>query len=139
MTAPLRTPAPNRRSSLQALVIDDDKLMLTVLSDQLHDLGITSVVTAADGVMGKAAFDRMVSPPGLVVCDLNMPGSDGFQFMEHLAAKRYTGGVLLVSGMNSRVKNSASLMAQFHRLNILATLDKPVDAAALGNAVAKLA
>ncbi len=113
--------------------------MLTVLTDHLHDLGIGQVVTAADGAAGKKAFDGMVSPPGLIVCDLSMPNSDGFQFMEHLASKHYSGGVLLVSGTNSRVKNSAALMGRFHRLHLLGVLDKPIDTAALGAAVAKLA
>jgi len=138
MTAPLRSHPP-ARTLLQALVVDDDKFMLTVLTDHLRDLGIGRVATATDGSTARKAFDAMVSPPGLIVCDLNMPGSDGFQFMEHLAAKQYAGGVVLVSGMDSRVKHSASLMGRFHRLNILGVLDKPVDATALGAAIAKLA
>lgn len=123
----------------RALLIDDDKFMLVVLRDMLRELGVVGITTAADGASGIAAFDRLLPPPELVVCDLNMPGSDGFQFMEHLGARGYRGGVILVSGMDARTMGSASLMAKFHRLNILATLNKPVDEATLGMALAKLA
>jgi len=123
----------------RALLIDDDKFMLTVVSDLLHELGVAEVTTAANGAAGIEAYNRLPSKPELVVCDLNMPVNDGFQFMEQLGAKGYTGGVVLCSGMNDRTLNSAQLMARFHRLQFLGTIKKPVDRAELGAALAKLA
>ena len=122
----------------RALVIDDDKFMLAVLGDMLRDLGVTHVSTAANGAAGMAALEHATLPPDVVLCDLNMPGTDGFEVMEQLAARNFGGGVVLVSGMDDRIRNSAMLMARFHGLNILATLDKPVNEAALGAALAKL-
>jgi CheY-like chemotaxis protein len=122
----------------RALLIDDDKFMLVVLSDMLRDLGTTQITTAANGISGIEAIDRAPQAPDVVVCDLSMPGGDGFEFMERLSVRGFSGGIVLVSGMDSRTLNSASLMAKFHRLNILATLSKPVDEAALGAALAKL-
>jgi CheY-like chemotaxis protein len=124
--------------SYRALLVDDDKFMLTVVGDMLRGLGASSVTTAENGTAALAAYERLSPPPDIVVCDLNMPDSDGFQFMEALAAKGYKGGIVLVSGMDARTMNSASLMARFHRLNILAALAKPVDEAALGRALAAL-
>ncbi len=123
----------------QALLIDDDKFMLTVVGDLLRDLGVVGVTTAANGAAGIEAFDRLTSKPELILCDLNMPVSDGFQFMEMLGERDYGGGIVLISGMDARTLNSASLMARFHRLQFLATLNKPVDKAALGAALATLA
>ena len=123
----------------RALLVDDDKFMLTVLTDMLQDLGVHSVTTAASGAEAANAFDRMLPPPDVILCDLKMPGGDGFQFMEMLASRKFAGGVVLVSGMEARVMNSAALMARFHRLQVLATLTKPVSAPALGAALAKLA
>jgi len=122
-----------------ALLVDDDKFMRVVMGDLLREHGIRQLTEAAGGLAAVEMLQRLQPAPDLVVCDLNMPGGDGFEFMHQLAAAGFDGGVLLVSGMDARTLNSASLMARFHRLNILATLPKPVDSAALGAALAKLA
>jgi CheY-like chemotaxis protein len=128
----------NRRPA-RALLVDDDPMMLAVLGDMLKSLGVGAVTTADSGQRGIEALDRCNPPPELIVCDLNMPGTDGFQFMEQLAARGFSGGVILVSGMDARTLKSASLMARFHRLQMLGSLDKPVDEIALAQALEKLA
>lgn len=124
------------RGARSALVVDDDKFMQLVLGDMLRGHGITQITVAVNGVTALEAMRHMGAAPDVVVCDLNMPGADGFQLMEQLGAAGFGGGVILVSGMDARTMNSAALMARFHRLNILATLTKPVDAVALGTALA---
>jgi CheY-like chemotaxis protein len=121
-----------------ALLVDDDKFMLAVVGDMLQDLGISSVSTAANGGVALEVFERSDRKPDVVVCDLNMPVNDGFQFMEHLGAKGFSGGVILLSGMDDRTLKSAQLMAQFHRLQFLGTLKKPVGRSDLQTALAKL-
>jgi len=135
-TSVLSTP---RNQARRALLVDDDKFMLEVLGDMLLERGVGSVITALNGVAGFEAYERMNPSPDLVVCDLNMPENDGFQFMEKLGACGFAGGVLLVSGMDDRVRKSAALMGKFYRLKLLGTLSKPVDEAALSAALAKLA
>jgi CheY-like chemotaxis protein len=133
------TRPPATRTAHRALLVDDDKFMLSVLSDLLQEVGISSVVTAFNGTAAIDVFERESLKPDLVVCDLNMPVADGFQLMEQLSVKGFKGGVILCSGMDDRVLKSASLMAQFHRLQFLDTLKKPVTKAALQVALAKLA
>jgi CheY-like chemotaxis protein len=123
---------------LRVLLVDDDKMMLTVIGDMLEDLGATQVVKAENGTTGIQAFDRLHTAPELIMCDLSMPGSDGFQFMEQLGARKYGGAVVLMSGMSSRYLNSASLMGRFHQLNIAAVLNKPIDETALRQVMSKL-
>ena len=123
-------------SDLNVLLVDDDSFMLEFVTSLLRDLGICTITTANDGVKGMAAFDRARAKPNLVLCDLQMPGQDGFQLMAELAARHYAGGVILISGQEDRTLRSASLMAQFHQLNILGALPKPVTGEALTRALA---
>jgi len=138
-TALKDAPAAHARGVDTALLVEDDPLVGALLAQALRERGIRQVVTATNGQAALAALSRMAIPPELVVCDLLMPECDGFEFMEKLGAARYAGGLLLVSGMDDRTLNSASLMARFHRLNLLGALRKPVDASALVGALARLA
>lgn len=108
------------------LVVDDDAFMLEFLSDMLKDLGVREVRTACGGVEAARALQSPSLHPEMVICDLNMPGRDGFLLMEDLAALQFKGRVVVVSGMDARTMSSAALMGRFHRLRLAATLSKPV-------------
>ena len=130
--------ASGPRTAQRALLVDDDKFMLMVVGDLLRELGVSAITTAANGAAAIEAYEHSASKPDVVLCDLNMPVSDGFQLMEWLGAKGFAGGVILFSGMDDRTLKSAALMARFHRLQFLDTLKKPVDKAALRAALSKL-
>ena len=74
----------------------------------------------------------------LLLIDLHMPHTDGFQFMEQLSKREYPGGVIVVSGQRPQVLQSADLMAQLYNLDILGTLEKSVNPGALGSMINKL-
>jgi CheY-like chemotaxis protein len=59
------------------LVIDDDPDCLEVFRCQLEALGVR-VVVASDGVSGLNQLELW--RPDAVLCDLAMPGMDGFEF-----------------------------------------------------------
>ena len=133
------TALPRRRiKPVRALLIDDDAFFLAFVSDMLQDLGAAEVTTARSGSEGRQAYDRLAREPDVVLCDLHMPDTDGFQFMEFLAERKFKGGVVVVSGMDARTVKSAALMGRFHRLKVLGTIHKPFDAQTLGNALATL-
>lgn len=119
------------------LLVDDDDFMLDMIEDMLHDLGVSNVTKALDGKKAFAAFEAAKLAPGIIICDINMPNTDGFQLMELLAKKRPDCGIILMSGLDKRFVDSAALMARFHHLNILGALQKPVDKQALAALIAK--
>ena len=65
----------------EILVIDDDDLILEMLSVLLGDAG-HEVRTAADGEAGFAEAVRR--PPALVILDMNMPKMDGYTLAKRL-------------------------------------------------------
>ncbi|MDM5177576.1 response regulator [Massilia sp. DJPM01] len=125
-------------ASLRVLLVDDDPFMLDLLGSMLDKLGLTRVSRASDGERGVAAIGGRHGVPDVVICDIHMPGKDGFQVMEAMAASGYKGAVVLLSGMDARTLNSAALMARFHHLNVLGVMTKPVSKAALAELLAKV-
>lgn len=127
-TTPAATPAERPKS---VLLVDDDAFMLDFLRDMLNDVGVRDVRTARDGGDALRALQSPASHPDMVICDLNMPGKDGFLLLEELAARHFKGRVVVVSGMDARTLNSAALMGRFHRLRLAGVLAKPVQEHAL--------
>lgn len=89
-TAPRAEP-PRPRAHL--LVVDDDPLITTLLSGVLGETGY--IVTVAES--GQAALDVIGHVrPDLIVCDVNMPGMDGFGLLRALRADSARRAVPLV-------------------------------------------
>ena len=84
-------------AALRVLAIDDDPSMLGLVSRMLGHAGY-QVDQAANGLDGLAKLRR--TAPDLVVCDIQMPGLDGFQVLDHVRGDALTAStpfVLLTS------------------------------------------
>ncbi|MBR7799636.1 response regulator [Undibacterium fentianense] len=115
-----------RYEDLNVLIVDDDEFQVDFVSDLLQELGVKNITTANGGKKGLAEFDRAIAKPDLLLCDIQMPDIDGFEFMSAMGERRFHGGVILMSGQGSRVLHSASLVAQLSRQNFLGNIEKPV-------------
>ena len=82
-------PAQNQ-SALRILVIDDDKAMLATLGALLRSAGHQSY-EAADGTTG---IDRALALlPDLIICDITMPGVDGYDVLRALKRNLATAAI----------------------------------------------
>lgn len=117
--------------NLSVLIVDDDEFQVDFVSDLLTELGVKKIIAANGGKQGLAAFDSASVKPDLLLCDIQMPDIDGFEFMSAMRDREFKGGVILMSGQGSRVLHSASLVAQLSRQNFLGNIEKPVSKAAL--------
>lgn len=111
---------------LNVLIVDDDEFQVEFVSDLLKELGVVNITTASGGKKGLATFDSELFKPDVLLCDIQMPDIDGFEFMNAMCERKFTGGVILMSGQGSRVLHSASLVAQLSRQNFLGNIAKPV-------------
>ena len=123
---------------LRIMVIDDDDFQLEVTKEVLNELGFNDVLLASSGADALSQFGRAIIKPHLLICDLSMPGMDGFEFMEHLGKLKYAGAVLIVSGQDKRVRNSASLVAQLSDFNFLGEIEKPINRISLKMMISKM-
>jgi EAL domain-containing protein (putative c-di-GMP-specific phosphodiesterase class I)/CheY-like chemotaxis protein len=118
-------------STLRVLVVDDDAFALELFTRQLAQAGIDGVHTCSSAEAALAALGSGSLEFDALICDLNMPGIDGVQFLRELATMRFRGALVLASGEDERILQSVSRLASAHRLNLLGALRKPVEAGRL--------
>ncbi|MDP2868792.1 EAL domain-containing protein [Methyloversatilis sp.] len=110
---------------MNVLIIDDDPFALTLLSQQLNELGVRGVQTCDSADM---ALNRLADPDerfDALFCDLNMPGMDGIEFLRHLARSDYCGGLVLISGEDQRILDTVGRLASARALKLWGALHKP--------------
>ncbi|NMF88201.1 EAL domain-containing protein [Aromatoleum petrolei] len=111
---------------MNILLIDDDPIMLRLLAHQLSRLGageVTSCERARDALV---VLDQRGVAVDLIFCDLQMPEMDGVEFVRQLVRIGFTGCLVLVSGEDARILQTAERLARAHRLDVLGGLQKPV-------------
>ncbi|WP_228896838.1 EAL domain-containing protein [Acidovorax sp. Leaf73] len=118
-------------SAIRILVLDDESFMLKLMTHLLAKLGFTNVTTCDTGLAALNEVDQASRVPHLILCDLNMPGMDGLEFVRKLVEHGYVGSLILVSGEDERTLQSARTLVQAHHIEVLGSLHKPVSPQAL--------
>jgi len=120
----------------RVLLVEDHPVQQLYLLDLFRALdGVTvDAVRNGDQALGwlsTHAFD-------LVLCDLMMPGMDGMQLVQRLAALGQRPSLAFMSALPGRMLSSASLAASHLGFNVLGPLAKPVSLEALARLMQKL-
>ena len=105
------------------LLIDDEPALADYLANAARSCGFDPIVTARDEEF-REAF--VANPPEMVALDLGMPGMDGVELTRFLASQDYRGPVLIVSGFDRRVLESAFRLGEALGLNMVGPVEKPV-------------
>lgn len=119
------------------LVVDDQAFVREMVAHQLRRLGIQAIHQAADGRSALATLARADPPVDVLVCDLQMPDMDGVELLRHLPGRAEQVAVVLISGGDRRILESAETLAQAHGLTLLGTLAKPLTSQALAPLLAQ--
>ena len=105
------------------LLIDDEPALADYLANAARSCGFDPIITARDEEF-REAF--VANPPEMVALDLGMPGMDGVELTRFLASQDYRGPVLIVSGFDRRVLESAFRLGKALGLNMVGPVEKPV-------------
>ena len=117
------------------LLIDDEPALAEFLANAASSCGFDPVITALDEEFRQAFIAHR---PEMVALDLGMPGMDGVELTRFLADQDYRGPVLIVSGFDRRVLESAFRLGEALGLNMVGPVEKPVRLEELEELLAKL-
>jgi CheY-like chemotaxis protein len=115
---------------LKVLIADDDRLVRTMLSDLLVDLG-HAVVEAANGVEAVALAQR--EAPDLLILDFLMPKLSGLDALQALREKGVLAPAVLLTAISD---GSIRAMDGADQVDVL--LEKPVTRRSLSRALARV-
>ena len=79
------------------LIIDDEEAVVEMLAEFLSARNY-DISRAYDGGEGVQKFDSDM--PDIVMCDINMPQKDGFEFLREIRSSRKWVPVIIVSGLS---------------------------------------
>jgi DNA-binding response OmpR family regulator len=105
------------------LLIDDEPVLADFIASAARGCGFDPVV-ASDDSQFREQF--LANRPDMVALDLGMPGMDGVELLRFLADQDYNAPVLIVSGFDRRVLDSAFRLGEALGLSMAGPLEKPV-------------
>jgi len=110
------------------LVVDDESAICALIKHVAEPLGfvVESLTDSARFVETLTAFQ-----PSLLILDLKMPDCDGVQLLQQLKAGQSEAQVIVISGMDQRVLNTAEKLGRSQGLRMIGVLHKPLKRAEL--------
>jgi len=124
-------------TDLRFLVVEDHDFQRRTLVQLLSHMGAEAVHA---GVDGREALDVMrdpARPVDIVVCDLEMPGMDGMEFIRHLGEAGARASLILASALDRKLIASIATMTEAYGINLLGIVEKPLTPAKLDALIKK--
>jgi DNA-binding response OmpR family regulator len=104
------------------LLIDDEPALADFVAHAAEISGYEPLVARTDESF-RAMFGE--THPDMVALDLGMPGMDGVELLRFLAAEGFAGPVLIISGFDRRVLESAFRLGGALGLAMVGPIEKP--------------
>lgn len=105
------------------LVIDDEPALAEFVAQVAAECDFDPILTGDDHEFRRAVISEQ---PDVVALDLGMPGMDGVELLRFLAEEDSRATVLIISGFDRRVLESAFRLGEALGLRMVGPLEKPV-------------
>lgn len=105
------------------LVIDDEPVLAEFVAAVASECGFDPILTEDFEAFHAAVRE---AKPDMVALDLGMPGMDGVELLRFLATEDSRAPVLIISGFDRRVLESAFRLGEALGLTMLGPLEKPI-------------
>lgn len=104
------------------LLIDDEPALADFLAAAARECGFEPAI-ARDEPDFRRRFAE--ARPDIVALDLGMPGTDGVEFLRFLSGQDYREPVIIISGFDRRVLESAFRLGEALGLHMAGPIEKP--------------
>ena len=121
------TPGEQMPSGDRIVLIDDDRVVGEIVSALAKAMGLQCDITRTPGQF----FERIGPDTTLILLDLVMPEMDGIEILRLLGERNCKARIVLMSGINIRVIETAKKLAQSLGLSVVGHLQKPFPIAQL--------
>ena len=116
---------------MKVLVVDDSKMMRMMHARSLRQAGYQAeVLEAGDGAEGLQVLDS-AGPVDLIICDWNMPGMDGLEFVRAVRARQREKNLPRIPILMVTSQGTQEQVARAREAGVDTLLVKPVTAEAL--------
>jgi len=116
-----------KQNGISILLVDDERPICEMLTKYLTPRGYR-VHTAQDGPAALALAEQ--ERPQLIVLDIHMPGMNGVDVLRKLRAKKFSGGVMMLTGCEDH-----ALLKEALDLGSIDIVGKPADLERIGLAI----
>jgi DNA-binding response OmpR family regulator len=113
---------------MRLLMVDDDPAIGTFVRAVAEPLGF-AVATFLEPDGFRAALEK--DGADVIILDLTIPGTDGFELIRYLARRRESARVFIMSGFEPEHQRMAMTLGEAQGLRMVAIIPKPVRAAEL--------
>ena len=122
-------------SANRLLIVDDEAGITSVIARVARELGFE-----VGAINDSAKFEDAIAAldPTIIMLDISMPGRDGTELIGLLAANKFGGKVVVMSGTDARYIQMSSTIATVRGLKVAATLAKPFRVETLRDLLARL-
>jgi EAL domain-containing protein (putative c-di-GMP-specific phosphodiesterase class I)/CheY-like chemotaxis protein len=108
-------------ASPKILVVDDESDVGEFVCAAAHAMGFDCTATSD----AKTFLEELTPDTTLILLDLLMPEIDGVELLRLLGEQKCKAGIVLMSGVGKRVRETAGQLAQILGLSIVGHLQKP--------------
>ncbi|MFC5498110.1 EAL domain-containing protein [Caenimonas terrae] len=116
---------------LSFLVVEDHEFQRRCVSQLLTSMGAAAVHGAEDGQAALRLITDGEHPVDIVICDVNMPGMDGMEFIRHWSERGDPSSLIVMSAIEPELLATVANMALAYQARLLGVAAKPVTAAKL--------
>jgi DNA-binding response OmpR family regulator len=124
------------RAVNRLLIVDDDEGVARLIVTAARKIGFEVLAIHNTDEFEKALESLK---PTIIFLDIAMPGRDGMELIAYLAARNYSGKIVVMSGTDPRYIQMSSTIAKTRGLIVAGTLAKPFRMSAVTDLLISLA